>query len=227
MALMDVIHDLKQSNLQRPDYTGTVIDNGDPDKRQRVRVRVPQLHRNLPDDKIPWTMPMNNSNQANAGVGVGGVQVPPKGAKMNFSITDNDPHNPMTNGSVTTDDANKDNELLQENYPHTYGTVDQAGNKDATNTELNTQTKTHKSGATHHTDGGGSQSQFSPGDITIAAKGNITLAADGVIKIHAKGALDLKGATISLNGSGAAANVAPVGPRTRPTVPNPSGNTKA
>ena len=225
MALMDPIHDLKPSNLTRPDYTGVVVINNDPEKRQRYKVRVAQLHRGIPDEDLPWVMPQNNSSQANAGVGVGGVNVPPKGAKMNYSMTDNDPHNPMVNGSVTTDDVNKDNELLNEDYPGTYGMVDHAGNKEATNTEKNTQTRTHKSGATHHTDGNGSQSQYSPGDITIACKGKLTLAADGGIFIHAKGPLDLKGSTISLNGGGSAATVPPVGVRPRPNIPDPSNNT--
>lgn len=225
MALMDVIHDLKQSNLTKPDYTGFVVDNNDPDKRQRYRVRVPQLHRDIPDEELPWVMPQNNSNQPNAGAGVGGVFVPPKGAKMNWSLTNNDPHNPMVNGSVTTDDVNKDNELLNEDYPGTYGAVDHAGNKEAVNTEKNTKTQTHKTGTTQHTAGNGDHSVFAAGDLYLSAKGKIVMAADGGIQIHAKGALDLKGSTISLNGGGAAANVAPVGPRTRPTILSVAGKT--
>lgn len=227
MALSNPIQHLGRTNISRPDYQGQVVDNKDPLKLQRVRVRIPQLHRNVPDDKLPWTMPMDSGRQGNAGSGVGGVNVPPIGAKVNYSLTENDPHNPRITGSPTTKDVTKDNELLKEDYPGTYGDIDHAGNKRATNTEKNTITETHVSGSTTHTDGSGSMSMFSVKDINIAAKGNITIVADGKINVHASGNLDLKGATIQLNGSGAAATAAPAGARTRPTIASPAGKTTA
>lgn len=223
MALSNPVQHMGRTNISRPDYQGTVINNKDPLKLQRVQVRIPQLHRNIPDDKLPWTMPMDSGRQTNAGSGVGGVNVPPIGAKVNYALTENDPHNPRITGSPTTKDVTKDNELLNEDYPGTYGDIDHAGNKRATNTEKNTITETHVSGSTTHTDGSGNMSQFSVGNIDIAAKGNITIVADGKISIHASGNCDMKGANIHLNGSSAAATTAPAGARSRPSIPSPAG----
>lgn len=227
MALSNPIEHMRRTDISRPDYQGVVVDNKDPLKLQRVRVRVAQLHRNVPDDKLPWTMSMDSGRQTNAGAGVGGVNVPPIGAKVNYSLTENDPHNPRISGSPTTKDVTKDNELLNEDYPGTYGDIDQAGNKRATNTEKNTITETHVSGTTTHIDGGGNFSVFSVSNIVLAAKGSVTIVADGKISVHAKGNCDVKGANIFLNGSSAAATTAPPGARSRPSIPSPAGQTTA
>lgn len=223
MALSNPIQHLNRTNIARIDYPGKVIDNKDPLKLQRVKIRVPQLHRNIPDDKLPWVMPMDSGRQTNAGVGVGGVNVPPIGAKLNFSLVDNDPHNPRAVGSPTTADVTKDNELLNEDYPGTYGDIDHAGNKRATNTEKNTISEVHVKGSTRHIDGDGSISEFSVKDLNLSAKGDINIVADGKINLHAKGATDIKGSTISLNGSSAGLSSAPPGARTRPNIPSPAG----
>lgn len=224
MAMANPIQ-MTRTNLLKGDYHGVVVDNKDPKKQQRVRIRVPQLHRNIPDNKLPWSMPDASGRQANAGVGVGGVDVPPIGSKVMFSLTENDPHNPKYKGSPTTDDVNKNNELLNEDYPGTYGQVDHAGNKATVNTEKNEITTTHVSGTTTHTDGAGNVSIVSVGNITLSAKGNITIVADGVIKVHAKGNLSSKGAVINLNSGDGAASATETGARTRPNIPSPAGKT--
>lgn len=222
MALMDPIRDLGRTNIANAEYAGSVVSNQDPKKQQRVRIRVPQLHRGIPDDKLPWVRPSNNGGQANAGVGVGTVNVPPVGAKMNFSLPDNDPHNPRMAGSPTTDDVNKDNELLNEDYPGTYGVIDHAGNKKAVNTEKNTITDTHKSGSTTHTDGDGNVSIYAAGTLTLSAAKGVVIAGTTGIKIHTSGPLDLKGSRIDLNGSGAVTSVTPPTARPRPNIPSPA-----
>lgn len=188
-------------------------------------MRVAQLHRGVDDADLPWVRPTNSGQQANAGVGVGSVRVPPVGAKMNFSLPDNDPHNPRISGSPTTDDVNKDNELLNENYPGTYGAIDQAGNKTAVNTEQNTFTYTHKSGSTINIDGNGNISIYSAKNLTLSANESVTIASKTGMKVHATGALDLKGSRIDLNGAGAVTTVASPNARTRPTIPSPAGKT--
>src|SRR5690606_2925684 len=109
-----------------------VIENDDtkhPDgkKRGRVRIRIPALHRNVPDEELPWSMP-NNGGQANSGGGAGTVDIPPIGAKVFVNYDEQDPHNPRYGGSPTTDDVYGDNELLEEDYPYTKGSIDDAGN---------------------------------------------------------------------------------------------------
>lgn len=222
MALSNPFGDYARSKLERPDYVGVVVDNNDPEKRQRVRIRVAQLHRNVPDDQLPWAMPSNNGAQANAGSGVGTVNVPPVGSKMSYQLTDNDPHNPRMGGSVTTDDANSENELLQEDYPHTVGSVDQAGNLTKVNTKKGTITTTHVSGASIHIDAGGNISLFSPGKLTLAANGGVDIVGGGTVNVHG-GTVDLKGGRIDLNGSGSALSPSASGARTAPVIKSPSG----
>lgn len=228
MALSDPIRDFGRTDISKAEYKGTVVSNQDPQKQQRVRMRVPQLHRNVSDEDLPWVRMTNNGPQANAGAGVGTVNVPPVGAKMNFSLPDNDPHNPRISGSPTTDDANKGNPLLEDgmDYPGTYGAQDHAGNLKAVNTEKNSIQKSHKSGTTDHIDGDGNRSIYSAGTLTLSAAKGIVIAAGTTVKVHATGALDLKGSRIDLNGAGAPTSVSAPGVRTRPSIPSPAGKDK-
>lgn len=51
---------LKRKGLDpsRP-YIGVVVDDNDPDKLARIKVRVPVLHDPLEDSKLPWAVPEN------------------------------------------------------------------------------------------------------------------------------------------------------------------------
>lgn len=224
--------DARTPKTARSDLIGTVIDNDDSKskdgkKRGRVRVRIPLLHRNVPDDKLPWSMPNNNTGQANAGAGVGGVRIPPIGAKVFYILDDEDPHNPRYGSSPSTDDVYKDNELAEEDYPHTYGDVDTAGNLDKVNTLKNTKTKTHVSGTTDHIDGSGNYSIFGVSNNDFISKGNTVIGADGAISAHAGGVNSIKGSRVLINCSDAFIQASAAGNRTRPVIASPAGKTKA
>jgi Type VI secretion system/phage-baseplate injector OB domain len=225
MGLVNVGRDIMhRPSLKVQNYTGVVVDDNDPKKRQRVRIRIPQLHRNVPDDKLPWSMPQAEG-QMNAGGGVGTVKVPPKGSHLFLKYDDDEPHHVYYGGSPTTDNVHKDNEILKEDYPDTMGHVDQAGNKATVNTRKNTITTTHVSGSQTHIDGAGNVTVFGAGKVTVAASGDLVLAAGGNISIHAGGNVDVKGGQIQLNGAGAGTSIGPAGARTRPTIESPSGKT--
>lgn len=223
MAIPDPSQELRRPNLTSTNFIGKVIDVNDPEKRQRVKLRIPQLHRGVPDNLLPWTRPSSSQGGANAGAGAGSVRVPPKGATLYGNLEGNDPHNIHYGGSPTIDSAHKDNEILNEDYPHTFGEVDHAGNKTVTNTQKNTKTYVHKSGTTIHISADGSVSISTPKDVNVSAKAGINVAADGNINIHAKGALNLKGAPILFNGAGAPNDASSITARTRPNIPDPAG----
>jgi hypothetical protein len=54
-----------ESFLKNSIFIGIVEDNSDPDRKQRVRVRVPYLHsteQNIPTDTLPWAHPKRDNN---------------------------------------------------------------------------------------------------------------------------------------------------------------------
>lgn len=224
MTLMDHSRHLEKPSMAQKTYEGWVVENNDPDKRQRVRIRIPILHRDIPDDKLPWANINGGGSHANAGVGVGSVNVPDKGAKMQLNFEEDDPHNPKYQSSPASDDVNGDNELLNEDYPSTMGHVDSFGNKWATNKATGDVTFIHKSGATIHVDGAGNINMASPADINIGAKGDVNIAAQGKLNLHASGDTNIVGARVDLNSNGPASPSVP-GARSTPAIADKSNMT--
>lgn len=219
MGLLRVNQAVQKPNSQigGTKLLGYVIDDADPDKRQRVRIRIPQLHKGVPDNELPWAV-YRAEGQHNSGAGAGSVRVPTKGSKVYSSFDDNDPHHPYYGGSPTTDDVNKDNELLQEDYPNTYGQIDQAGNMWKVNTQQNTMQLKHVSGMAFDIGSGGDVTIASPGNVTISAKGNLTIVADGALKMHAQGETSIKGSAIKENCSDGAASSVSISARSKPQI---------
>lgn len=223
MAMSNPIKSLKRPDLSRGRYQGYVVDNKDPDKRQRVKIRIPQLHRNVPDSDLPWVRP-SHRGQANAGSGVGRVDVPPEGALMDVSFDEDDPHNPLYHGSPALDKVAKDNEILNEDYPHTVGEVDDSGNKWTINKLRKEALFQHVSGSSIFMDGAG--------NITLNAKSKLVLnGSTGVdvtgsnINVHSPGQTDVKGQDINLNNSGTAKSTTTPTARTTPTISSSKGQT--
>lgn len=44
----------ESKNDRNPFYIATVVDNDDPTKNYRVRVRIPKIHDKIEDSKLPW-----------------------------------------------------------------------------------------------------------------------------------------------------------------------------
>ena len=65
--------------LHNNQFIGIVEDNVDPDKKQRIKVRIPFLHgeiNNIPTDHLPWCHPHRDNNGLT-------FQVPDKGKIVN------------------------------------------------------------------------------------------------------------------------------------------------
>lgn len=76
-------------------YAATVVDNNDPRKASRVRVRIKDIHADkIPDNHLPWVISHNQDYAVNAeGVDRAGyVSIPPVGAKVGVQFTTGDPH---------------------------------------------------------------------------------------------------------------------------------------
>lgn len=77
-------------------YKGVVVDDNDPRRKRRVRVRIEGIHSDeIPDTHLPWALPMNQ-NYASGGAQRAGVQdIPHKGSKVGIRFIGGDPHKPM------------------------------------------------------------------------------------------------------------------------------------
>lgn len=226
MGLSNPHRDMPRPNLAKSEMYGYVVDDNDPKKRQRVKVRIPQLHRGIPDEDLPWCMP-HGEGHAQAGSGVGSVNVPTKGSLLRVAFGEDDPHNPKYGGSPTVDEVHKDNELLNEDYPATHGSIDSAGNKISINKQRNEILWQHKSGAFVFVDGSGNISISSKGNIHLNGPSGINVVTGGQINLHGAGGTDVKGGDIKLNNSGSAQSASSPTSRPSPSIPNRGGNTGA
>lgn len=220
--LINPLDDLNRNKINGNFYVGIVVNNVDEDdkkQRQRVRIRIPQLHRNVPDEHLPWAIPDNTqgvgNTQVESGSQIGSVNIPSIGSKVYIRLDENDPHNPRYGGSPSVDDVSKNNELLEENYPHTRGNIDPANNKESVNVEKQTQQKTHSSGTSFHIDANGTLSWTIAGDLNIGVQGAINMVA--------KGNVNIQGENVNVNEGGLTPGT--VTPRQRPQIKDVSNQT--
>ena len=95
---------------------GLVVANNDPDKTLRVKVRVPYVHDDVPDDMLPWAVCLGGSAK---GANYGIVSVPAVGSLVAVYFQDNDPMNPAYSGGVPSVGGLPPS--LLENYPNRHG----------------------------------------------------------------------------------------------------------
>lgn len=180
--------------------TGIVVDNNDPLKQGRIRMRVAGLHPpSIPNNMLPWFLP-HQSGQAHAGRGIGNQNVPPLGAKMHAMFDGDDPHNGTYKHSPPTEDVQKDNPLRNMDYPHTYGWKDHGNNLFYVNTKTGEMGIKMKDGSSFIFKDG-SFSMTASKNITTSAKGKHVAKAKGGMTLHTEGAMTAKGKTIENNGS--------------------------
>lgn len=99
-------------------YSGVVVDNMDPRKARRVRVRVTGIFpASIPDEHLPWALPMDQSYANIEGAtGAGFVNIPPKGAKVGLMFPKGDPHKPVL--APYPGDQKTIMKLAETNYPN-------------------------------------------------------------------------------------------------------------
>lgn len=225
MALPNPVKDLKRPDLSKGTWRGYVVDNQDPEKRQRVKVRIPQLHRDISDEDLPWSMP-SNTGQAHSGSGVGAVDVANEGALVEVWFEEDDPHNPRYGGSPPVDNMHEDNEILGEDYPHTNGQVDSAGNKWTVNKLRNEVLFQHKSGSSAFYDGAGNIVMHAAGKLTLVGSQGVDVVSSSGIRVHGGGpGVDIKGGPVNLNSSSASATASAPAARSTPQVQSRRGQT--
>jgi Type VI secretion system/phage-baseplate injector OB domain len=193
---------------------GFVVDNNDPKKIQRVKIRIREIHRGILDAELPWATPYSSIFQGNT-AGVGIVNVPVVGSRVFVDFIDNEMTMPVYMAAVQ-DELVKTTELTQTNYPHVYGSIDRSGNLVYVDTHANTIKLTHVSGTEVFIAANGEVTIKTPSNLSLNASGNINIRAGGDLKLHAQGNVDISGVEIHENTNAATAPAAAT-PRSRPT----------
>ena len=103
-------------------YVGVVVDNKDPSRMQRVRVKLPQHPSNLENKDIPWSVP-EKTGMFGSGNGLGTLAVPVEGSFVSVRMCPDQYSTVYTQIQTVTDSD------ISSGYPNAYGFKDANGNR--------------------------------------------------------------------------------------------------
>lgn len=144
-------------------YTGKVIDNADPKKMARLKLRVDIIHDGCKDEDLPWATPLNGSS------GKGSTDIPSIGEKVYVEFPDGDYHEPQYRGNVI-DGKNLD-PVFHTNYPHRKGFASESGAKFY---------RDESNGDVHFSAPTGISIDFKNDTIKIETSGSLTVKVGGM-----------------------------------------------
>lgn len=155
----------KSQNWQTVMPDGLVVDNKDPEKAGRVRVRVAGLHDNIPNDHLPWAISGNASGRGPSSTAAQ-VRVPHIGSRVKVNFQQGDPTNPEYVGGVLTGASIP--EVFKVNYPNRSGEYFPNGTHWYLDEQANTFFFSHR-GLTATIDSGGNLRVETGGTVTFKA----------------------------------------------------------
>ena len=187
---------MKNPAYQSLPMAGVVTDNNDPDKNRRVRVRVPAVHGDIPDDLLPWAVYGGDCGMG-ASESACDFAVPIVGALVRVFFQHGDPMNPMYDGGIGATGSIP--AVFRTNYPHRYGFLLPNGTLFYADTSTNDVFFTNPGNVTIHVQGnvtasitgnvdatvGGSVTANVTGDVTANIGGGLTADCGGNAKITA------------------------------------------
>ena len=216
MSLLNAGRELNQKHLISPRsvYIGAVVNNNDPKKLQRIRVRIHDIHRQVSDNQLPWCLPFTSLFASGAGIGQFGP-IPTLNSRVYVCYLDDSPYYPMYLGGTISEDR-KLEDFTQEgsatanDYPYVYGKIDRSGNLTLVNTKRDTFEFHHVTGTRIAIDGYGRvqidvvnsprtsgdtdtwdpQQQW-PTGLTLNVQGNLDINVTESIRVKAGGPMDL------------------------------------
>ena len=176
----------QKTDYKSTTFLGTVVNNLDPMKAERLQITVPNLLTG-PVATLPWVMPKKHRETAV------GIDVPNIGDQVYVELQDGDIHYPVWVGRHLV--AGTLPTVLSTNYPNRSGWVDAAGNYfyvDRTPGQ-NVIALYHATGTTVVID--------AQGNLTATVKGNINAQASGAGNVQVTGNLNLSstGGNITLS----------------------------
>lgn len=183
----------KYVSLKGVKHIGVVVDNDDPLRQERVKLRIPGVHDEVSDKDLAWSTPVRtgHANQQNTG-SIG--HIPPIGTSLLVGFDDETMYFPRHYGPPTTN-TQKPHELYGgdqngKDYPHVESWIDDAGNRHTYNRKRNTMSVEHASGTYFSIDGHGNvgvkvankqvganaQLNNTPG-VTVESQGKVSVNA--------------------------------------------------
>lgn len=112
------IDSLKRNNWANTEVDGLVVDNNDPLKAGRIKVRIAGVHDGVPNEHLPWAVCGITSGRGPTG-NAASLRVPMKGSRVKIRFQQGDPSNPEYVGAVLGSNALPS--VFQENYPNRNG----------------------------------------------------------------------------------------------------------
>ena len=113
----------EQVNPTAMSYIGDVIDNNDPKKLGRVKVKI-SAYADLNDEALPWASPLlashGNSQE------YGGINIPEIGSQVRVTFPSRDFTAPYYSGAELNEHTRTT--FFDDDYPNTYGYKDSVGN---------------------------------------------------------------------------------------------------
>lgn len=178
-----------------------VIDNNDPQKKQRVRVTVPGLLEAADVKDLPWLIPMLHS-PFGIGDDFGIIRVPRIGSRVSVRFIDGDLHHGVYEADIVSE-GNTLPDDLQVNYPNRYGLFSPIGDIFFTDLETGDVVLRRRSGTSLKIDLDGNVTLITAGSLTEYVKGDLNRIVDGNLVETVKGnaSLTIKGSrTVSIDG---------------------------
>ncbi len=154
------------SNLKGVEFIAPVVDNNDPLRIQRVRVRIPILHNGVQDSQLPWVAPQDMNGVGHGG-GASSQFVPVVGSLVKVIFKNGNPHMPEYTAKVLV--PGNVSPVLAVNYPNRWGIVDPKGNQFWVDMQAGDAEFLHHSGTLVHINNDGSATLKFVGDITSSA----------------------------------------------------------
>jgi hypothetical protein len=103
-----------QKDLAQRIWLGPVVDNDDPEKLGRCRIKVFSLFDDIPDESVPWAFPVTNSVFAGGAGGFGSLSIPKIGAIVRVQFSEGNLYSPEYYGIQTI------NRAMQSDISDTY-----------------------------------------------------------------------------------------------------------
>ena len=177
-------------SIDRQMYVGVVVTDHnndtlvDPEKNQRLKIRLRGLHEGVTDEQLPWAM--KAGGQAGGGGGMGSAGMPPAGTKVYVYMKANDPYHLEYGGSAPATNDTKLEEEFEEFYGHAQGAIDAAGNKfvQVTKQGANITKFHHASGSTFDIGDDGTVTINSAKKIVFSSQEEIEFVSGKKVKIH-------------------------------------------
>lgn len=93
------------TELKERIWLGPVVDNNDPEKLGRCRIKVYSLFDDLADNDVPWAFPVTNNSFAGGPGGFGSISIPKKGTIVRVQFSEGNLYSPEYYGIQTINRA--------------------------------------------------------------------------------------------------------------------------